>query len=86
MSVATAWKRTDLLRKHRVVMMKMTYDNGDTSVVANTGLKLIYSHHVSPTSVTAKKVDFDAVAGGTITITVADPSAPCYLFVTAWGI
>ena len=86
MAVATAWKRTDILRKTRVVMLKMTYDNGDTSVAASTGLKLIYGYTVSLTSVTTKKVDFATVAGGIITFTVADPLAACYLFVTAWGI
>jgi len=55
MAVATAWKRTDMFRKHSLVMMKMTYDNGDTSVVADTGLSIIYDFSVSPTSVTAKK-------------------------------
>jgi len=86
MAVVTAWKRTDLLRKTRVVMMKMTYASGDTSVVVNTGLKRIFSFNISPTSVTAKKVDFAAVSGGTLTLTVADPLADCYLFVTARGI
>jgi len=86
MAVATAWKRNDTLRKHSLVMMKMTYDNGDTSVAADTGLSIIYDYSVSPTSVTAKKVNFAAVSGGTITITVADPLAACYLFVTAEGL
>jgi hypothetical protein len=86
MAVATAWTRRDILRKTRAVIKKMTYDNGDTSIVVNTGLKKIYSFIVSPTSVTAKKVNCATVAGGTITITVADPLAACYLFVKAYGI
>jgi hypothetical protein len=86
MAVATAWKRTDMFRKHSLVMMKMTYDNGDTSVVADTGLSIIYDFSVSPTSVTAKKVNCVAVADGVLTITVADPLAACYLFVTAEGL
>ena len=86
MAVATAWRRNDFFRKHQLVMMKMTYDNGDTSVAADTGLSLIYNYSISPTSVTAKKVDFATVAGGVITITVANPLAACYLFVTAEGI
>jgi hypothetical protein len=86
MAVATAWKRNDTFRKHSLVMMKMTYDTGDTSVVCDTGLSIIYNYSISPTSVTAKKVNFATVAGGIITITVADPLAPCYLFVTAEGI
>lgn len=86
MTVATAWTRRDLLRKHRVVLIKMTYGNGDTSLTVSTGLKKIYGHTVSPPAVTAKAVDFATVAGGVITIHVADPLAPDYLFVTAWGI
>jgi hypothetical protein len=86
MAVATAWKRKDLLRKHRVVMMKMTYGNGDTSVTVNTGLKIIYSYSISPTSVTTKSVDYATVSGGTITVAVTDPLAACYFFVTAIGI
>ena len=86
MTVETAWTRRDVLRKNRVVMKKMTYDNGDTSIVVNTGLKKIYTYDVSPTSVTGKTWDYVAVAGGTLTIAAADPLAPCYLFVTAEGI
>jgi hypothetical protein len=86
LAVATAWTRRDVLRKHRVVTKKMTYDNGDTSIPVNTGLKRIYSFEVSPTSVTGKKVDYATVAGGTITVVAADPLAPCYLTVTAYGI
>jgi hypothetical protein len=86
MTVETAWKRQDMMRGNRIVFMKMTYDNGDSSVVADTGLTKIYSYDISPTSVTAKTWDYAEVADGTITITVADPLAPCYLFVTAEGI
>ena len=86
MTVETAWTRRDVLRKNRVVMKKMTYDNGDTSIVVNTGLKKIYTYDVSPTSVTGKTWDYVEVAGGTLTIAAADPLAPCYLFVTAEGI
>jgi phosphoribosylformylglycinamidine (FGAM) synthase-like enzyme len=86
MAVATAWTRRDVLRKTRVVSKKMTYDNGDTSIVVNTGLKRIFSFDVSPTSVTAKKVNCATVAGGVITVTVADPLAACYLVCNAYGI
>jgi hypothetical protein len=86
MAVATAWTRRDVLRKHRVVMKKMTYAGGDTSLTVNTGLKKIYSYDISPTSVTAKAVDYVTVSAGTLTITVANPLAACYLFVTAEGI
>jgi hypothetical protein len=67
-------------------MKKMTYDNGDTSITVATGLKIIYHYDISPPSLTTVPVDFATVAGGTITITIADPLAPAYLFVTAYGI
>jgi hypothetical protein len=87
MAVATAWtRRTIAGRNTHVVIKKMTYDNGDTSIAVNTGLKRIFSFDVSPTSVTAKKVDYATVAGGVITVVAADPLAPCYLEVTAYGI
>ena len=86
MAVATAWTRRDVLRKNRVVMKKFTYGNGDTSITCATGLKIIHHYDISPPSVTLKPVDFATVAGGTITITVTDPLAACYLFVTAYGI
>lgn len=86
MAVGTAWTRRDVTNKHRVVLKKMTYDNGDTSIVVNTGLKIIYSYDVSPPAVTGKAVDYGEVAGGTITLTVADPLAPDYLFVRAFGV
>jgi hypothetical protein len=87
MAVVTTWTRRGFAgRNARFVSKKMSYDNGDTSIAVATGLKKIYSFSVSPTSVTAKKVDYATVAGGTITITVANPLAPCYLKVTAYGI
>ncbi len=79
------WKKRDVCGKYRVIHCKMTYGNGDTSVVVATGLKNIVSYSVSPTSVTTKAWNFATVSGGTITITVADPLAGCYLFVTAFG-
>jgi hypothetical protein len=86
MTVATAWTRRDVLNKHRVVLKKMTYGNGDTSIVVSTGLKQIYSYDVSVPAVTAKAVDYGVVSGGTITLTVADPLAPDYITVRAFGI
>lgn len=86
MTVATAWTRRDVTNKHRVVLKKMTYGNGDTSIVVNTGLKIIYSYDVSPPAVTAKAVDYGVVAGGVITLTVADPLGSDYIFVRAFGI
>jgi len=86
MAVATAWTRKDLLRNHRVVMKKFTYDNGDTSITCKTGLKKIYAYTTGPTSIATKYVTRGTVAGGTITLTVTDPLAPAYVFVTAIGI
>jgi len=86
MAVATAWKRHDVMRKHKLIMMKMTYESGDTSVVADTGLYKVINYTISPTSVTAKTWDYATEAAGVITITVADPLAACYLFVTAEGL
>jgi hypothetical protein len=67
-------------------MKKFTYAAGDTSITCDTGLKIIHHYDISPPSVTGVPVDFAAVAGGVITITVANPGAACYLFVTAYGI
>jgi len=86
MAVATAWTRKDLLRRHRVVIKKFTYDNLDTSITCATGLKKIYGYSCSAPSVATKYVTRGVVAGGTITLTVTDPAAPCYLTVTAIGI
>jgi len=86
MAVATAWKRTDYLRKHKIVMMKMTYASGDTSVTVSTGLKIIYSYTISTYSLTTKTILQATVSGGTITVTVTDPGAAAYFFVTAIGI
>jgi len=86
MAPALAWKRHNFAGKYKQIVMKYTYTTGDTTVTAATGLKNIVAYSISPTSVTAKAVDFATVAGGTITITVANPLAACYLFVTAWGL
>jgi hypothetical protein len=86
MTVVTAWKRNDVMRKHKLIMMKMTYESGDTSVVADTGLSRVINYSLSPTSVTGKTWDYATEADGIITITVADPLEDCYLFVTAEGI
>lgn len=85
MAVALAWKKTNFSGAYKQVILKYTYDTGDTAVSAKTGLKFIVGYAISPTSVTAKAVDYATVSGGTITVTVANPLAACYLFVTAWG-
>lgn len=87
MAVTTTWKKIAyLLGKYKIVMMKMTYGNGDTSVVAATGLKIIYSVTHSTSSVATKTVTDCDVSGGTVTLTVTDPLGTAYLFITAIGI
>lgn len=86
MVVSIANKRNDLLRNHRVFMCTVNYQNGDTSLTVDTGLKKLYSYTVSPTSVATKTVTRTTVASGVLTITATDPLADCYLTVTAFGI
>ena len=81
-----AWRRTDFLRKHKIVMMKMSIISGDTIATVVTGLKLIYSFSVSPPGVTAKALDHSTVSGGTITVNFTDPAVSADLYVTAIGI
>jgi len=75
-----------LLRKHKVVMMKMSLISGDTIATVVTGLKLIYSFSVSPPEKTGKALDHSTVSGGTITVNFTDPAATAALYVTAIGI
>jgi hypothetical protein len=81
-----AWRRKDLFRNHKIVMMKMSIISGDTIATCVTGLKKIYSVNVSPPAVTGKALDHTTVAGGTVTVNFADPVATCALYVTAIGI
>jgi hypothetical protein len=86
LTVALASKKTGRVPGLRIVCLKYTYGNGDTSIVAQTGLKIVYSWAISAASVTTKLVDIGTVAGGAITLTVADPLADAYIYVTAYGI
>lgn len=86
MAVVTTWKKIDFVGKWKVVHMKMTYTAAETTITCNTGLKIIEGFDVSPTSITAKPVDYSVVSGGTVTITVNAPGASCYLFLTAYGV
>jgi len=85
MAVVTTWKKLNFTGKYKQVLLKMTYGNGDTTVTVATGLNKIISHSESATSVAGKTVTRAVVSGGTITLTVTDPLAACYLFVTALG-
>jgi len=75
-----------MLRKHRLVMMKMSVISGDTIAIVATGLKIIYSFSVSPPAATGKALDHSTVSGGTITVNFTDPEASVGLYVTAIGI
>jgi hypothetical protein len=87
LAVTIAWTRRDLLRKHRVVMQKITYGAGNTTLTVPTGLKKIYSYEVSPTATTGDYVTKAAVSGGTITLTVTDSTPDrSYVFVTTFGL
>jgi hypothetical protein len=86
MAVVTTWKKNFNARPYRGVLMKMSYGNGDTSIAAVTGLKIIYSVTHSCPSVNTKTVTDCDVSGGTVTLTVADPLGSAYLFITAIGI
>ena len=85
MAVVNAWKKLNYAGKYKQVLMKMTYAAGDVSVPCYTGLRKISTVTVSPTSVTAVPVTRMVVAGGTVTLTVTNPGAACYLFLTADG-
>lgn len=86
MTVTQTWKRTSKQMGMRVQHFKFSYVSGDTSITCTTDCKIIYSYAISPTSVSAKYVTLATVSGNVITITVTDPVANCYLFVTVWGI
>ena len=86
MAVTLTWKRHNFAGKYKQIVMKYTYTAAEATITAATGLKNIVAYSISPTSVTAKAVDYATVSGGTITIHVAAPGATCYLFVTAWGL
>ena len=85
MAVATAWKKIEHMGRYKKVTMKMTYDNLDTTVTCATGLKQIVSYNTSVPSVATKYITRGVVTGGSIALTVTDPAAACYLFLTAYG-
>jgi len=87
MAVVTTWKKTDFDGRFKKVTMKMTYDNLDTTVTCATGLRNLFGYTVpSGSSVNTKYVTRGTVAGGTVTLTVTDPAAACYLTLIAWGV
>lgn len=87
MAVVTTWKKLDFDGRFKRVTMKMTYDNGDTTVTCATGLRNLFGYTVSQAaSVATKYVSRGTVAGGTVTLTVLNPLAPCYLTLIAWGV
>jgi len=86
LAVTTDWVRRDVLRKHKVAIAKISYDNADVAATFNTGFKKVYSWEVSPPSIAGKYCTGSTVAAGVISLTLTDPLAPAYIFVTAYGI
>lgn len=87
MAVVTTWKKIDFDGRFKRVTLKMTYDNGDTTVTCATGLRNLFGYTVPQgSSVATKYVTRGTVAGGTVTLTVTDPLAPAYLTLIAWGV
>jgi hypothetical protein len=88
MTSATVWtyRRRDLLRNTKVVFMKMPCISGDTSAVFPTQLKKIYSYSVSSPTTAEKYVTRGVISGGTITLTITDPTEAATLYLTAYGI
>ena len=86
MAVVKTYQRIDYVGRYKKVMARYDYDNLDTTLTWVTGLKKVYAWAASATSVTAVPVDYGVVADGTITVTVTNPAAPCYVYLTAWGI
>ena len=65
--------------------MTMALVSGDDTVTVATGLRRIWSYHVSPPAITSKPVDYATISGGTITIHTTNPAANMNLHVTAIG-
>jgi hypothetical protein len=86
MAVVITYNLHNVCGKYKQKLIRVDYGNGDTALTVDTKLKLIESYTLSPTSVTTKLVDYATVAGGIITINVADPLAACYLYVNAIGL
>ena len=86
MAVVITYNKPNVVGKYKQRLIRVDYAGGDTSLAVPTKMKLIESYGISLTSVTAKPVDYATVSGGTITITVTDPLAACYLYVTAIGL
>lgn len=86
MTVKIAWKRRDFLRNHKIVAIRATYGNGDTTVAVYTGLKIVYGATHSIGSVAGKPITQCVVTGGTVTLTATDPQADAYVDIIAIGI
>jgi len=86
MAVVITHNRPNVVGKYKQRLIRVDYATGDTALTVDTRLKLIVSYTISPTSVTAKPVDFATVAGGVISVTVTNPLADCYLYINAIGL
>lgn len=79
-------KHTEFLGKSKLITMKMALVSGDTIVTVTTGLRRIWSWHVSPYTLTTKLLLHATVSGGTITQNVTDPAAAETLYFTIIGV
>ena len=86
MAVVITHNRPNVVGKYKQRLIRVDYGNGDTALTVVTGLKIIYSHTISATSVTAKGLDHTTISGGTLTVNVTDPLAACYLYINAIGL
>ena len=85
MAVVITTRKSNVVGKYRQKLIRVDYGAADTAISVDTGFSKIHAYSLSPTSVTAKPVDFATVATGTISITANAPGAACYLYVTAIG-
>jgi hypothetical protein len=85
LAVVITYRKYNVVGRYRQRLIRVDYGNLDTSLVVDTGFSKIHAYTVSAPSVTTKAVDIGTVAGGTITLTVTDPAAACYIYIDAIG-
>jgi len=78
-------KHTEFLGKSKLITMTMKLVSGDDTVTVASGLRRIWSWHVSSPAITAKAIDYGTVSDGTITLHVTNPAADEYLYFTIIG-
>jgi hypothetical protein len=85
LAVVITYKKVNVVGKYRQRLIRVDYGAADTTLTIPTGFNNVVAYSCSPTSVTAKPLDYGVVANGTITLTANAPVAACYVFVTAIG-